>query len=215
VSDVRILIADDQALLRASFRLLIDLTPGLSCAGEAGTGRETVEIARREQPDVVLMDVRMPQMNGIEATRQICRGLGTPNTRVLVLTTFDLDEYVFGAIRAGASGFLLKEVLPDELIRGIRVVASGQALLSPAATQRLITAYVAAPERALVPLPEITGREREVLVLVARGRSNHEIAADLHVSLATTKTHIGRLLTKLGARDRAQLVIAAYESGLR
>ena len=215
MTDVRILVADDQALVRGSFRLLIDHTPGLSCVGEAGTGREAVEVARREQPDVVLMDVRMPQMNGIEATRQICHGSGTPDTRVLVLTTFDLDEYVFGAIRAGASGFLLKEVLPDELIRGIRVVASGQALLAPGATQRLIAAYVAAPERTFTPLPEITGREREVLALVARGRSNHEIAAALHVSMATVKTHIGRLLTKLDARDRAQLVIAAYESGLR
>jgi DNA-binding NarL/FixJ family response regulator len=215
MTDIRVLIADDQPLLRASFRLLIDHTPGLCCVGEAGTGRETVEIARREQPDVVLMDVRMPQMNGIEATMSICHGPGAPHTRVLVLTTFDLDEYVFGAIRAGASGFLLKEVLPNELIHGIRVVASGQALLTPAATQRLITAYVAGPERTFTPLPEITGRECEVLALVARGRSNREIAADLHVSIGTVKTHIGRLLTKLDARDRAQLVIAAYESGLR
>ena len=215
MSDLRVVLADDQALLRASFRLLIDHTPGLSCVGEAGTGAEAVALARRAEPDVVLMDVRMPEMNGIEATREICRSPAGGRTRVIVLTTFDLDEYVFGAIRAGASGFLLKEVLPDELIRAIRVVAAGEALLTPGATRRLISAYVTQPERRVTPLPEITARERDVLELVARGRSNEEIAAHLHVSMATVKTHVGRLLTKLDARDRTQLVVAAYEGGLR
>jgi DNA-binding NarL/FixJ family response regulator len=212
---VRVALADDHALLRASFRLLIDHTPGLLCVGEAANGREAVEVAHREKPDVILMDVRMPEMSGIEATQEICRGASGLATRVIVLTTFDLDEYVFGAIRAGASGFLLKEVLPDELIRAIRVVAAGEALLTPAATRRLITAYVSQPERQVSPLPDITARELEVLELIARGRSNEEIAAELHVSIGTVKSHISRLLTKLDARDRAQLVVAAYEAGLR
>jgi len=215
MSDLRVVLADDQALLRASFRLLIDQTPGLTCVGEAGTGREAVEVVRREEPDVVLMDVRMPGMDGIEATRVICRGSGGLRTRVLVLTTFDLDEYVFGALRAGASGFLLKEVMPDELIKAIRVIAEGEALLAPAATRRLISAYVGQVDRPVTPLPDITTRERDVLELVARGRSNDEISAELHVSMGTVKSHIGRLLTKLGARDRSQLVVAAYEAGLR
>lgn len=215
MSDVRVVLADDQALLRASFRLLIDHTPGLTCVGEAGTGKQAVAAAREVEPDVVLMDVRMPEMNGIEATREICQRSGGLRTRVIVLTVFDLDEYVFGALRAGASGFLLKEVLPDELIRAIRLVAAGEALLAPAATRRLIEVYVAQPERRVTPLPDVTAREREVLELVARGRSNEEIAAELHVSMGTVKTHVGRLLTKLGARDRTQLVVAAYESGLR
>jgi DNA-binding NarL/FixJ family response regulator len=213
--DVRVVLADDHALLRASFRLLIDHTPGLTCVGEAATGREAVEVARREQPDVVLMDVRMPEMSGIEATHLICQSIADLSTRVIVLTTFDLDEYVFGAIRAGASGFLLKEVPPDELIKAIKVVAAGEALLTPAATRRLITAYVQQPERKVSSVPDITSREREVLALVARGRSNEEIAADLHVSMGTVKSHVGRLLAKLGARDRAQLVVIAYETGLR
>ena len=212
---VRVALADDHALLRASFRLLIDHTPGLAWVGEAATGREAVEVAHREKPDVILMDVRMPEMSGIEATREICRGVAVLPTRVIVLTTFDLDEYVFGAVRAGASGFLLKEVLPDELIRAIKVVAAGDALLTPAATRRLIAAYVALPERQVSPLPAMTAREREVLVLVARGLSNDEIAADLHVSMGTVKTYVGRLLAKLSARDRAQLVMIAYEAGLR
>ncbi|MEU4241464.1 response regulator transcription factor [Actinoplanes sp. NPDC026619] len=215
MSEVRVALADDQALLRASFRMLIDHTPGLACVGEAATGREAVEVARRERPDVVLMDVRMPEMSGIEATREICQGVAALPTRVIVLTTFDLDEYVFGAVRAGASGFLLKEVLPDELIRAIKVVAAGEALLTPAATRRLISAYVAQPERRVKPLPEMTAREREVLVMVARGLSNEEVANDLHLSMGTVKTYVGRLLAKLGARDRAQLVMIAYETGLR
>jgi DNA-binding NarL/FixJ family response regulator len=213
--EVRVALADDQPLLRTGFRLLIENTPGMVCVGEAGTGKEAVEVALRERPDVILMDVRMPDMNGIEATRQICQGNAGAHTRVLVLTTFDLDEYVFGAIRAGASGFLLKEVLPDDLINAIRVVAAGEALLTPGATRRLIEAYTELPERKVTPLPHITAREREVLELIARCRSNEEIAADLQVSMGTVKTHITRLLAKLGARDRAQLVALAYEAGMR
>ncbi|GAA0551242.1 response regulator transcription factor [Paractinoplanes ferrugineus] len=215
MSDITVALADDQALLRAGFRILIDHTPGLVCVGEAGNGREAVELARRERPDVVLMDVRMPEMSGLDATREICQGLAELPTKVIVLTTFDLDEYVFGAIRAGASGFLLKEVLPDELIRAIKVVAAGEALLTPAATRRLISAYMAQPERQVNPAPEMTARERDVLALVARGRSNEEIANELHLSMGTVKTYVGRLLAKLGARDRAQLVMIAYETGLR
>jgi DNA-binding NarL/FixJ family response regulator len=215
MNDVRVLIADDQALLRASFRLLVDHTPGLVAVGEAGTGAEAVAAARREQPDVVLMDVRMPQMDGIEATRMICGTPQTPHTRVLILTTFDLDEYVFAALRGGASGFLLKDVLPDDLVTAIRVVAAGEGLLAPTVTRRLITAFAERPApRPPARLDGITGREREVLTLIARGRSNAEIAADLHLSLTTVKTHVGRLLVKLRARDRVQLVIAAYERGL-
>jgi DNA-binding NarL/FixJ family response regulator len=214
---VRVLIADDQALLRASFRLLVDLTPGLTVVGEAGTGLQAVALARSEQPDVVLMDVRMPQMDGIEATRHICSSAQTPHTRVLVLTTFDADEYVYAALRAGASGFLLKDVLPDDLVAAIRVVAAGEAMLGPTVTRRLIAEFAARPEPARPVsrlLDGVTDREREVLTLVARGLSNTEIADHLRLSLATVKTHIGRLLAKLAARDRAQLVIAAYEAGL-
>jgi DNA-binding NarL/FixJ family response regulator len=215
MNDVRVLIADDQALLRASFRLLVDHTPGLVAVGEAGTGAEAVAAARREQPDVVLMDVRMPQMDGIEATRMICGAPQTPHTRVLILTTFDLDEYVFAALRGGASGFLLKDVLPDDLVTAIRVVAAGEGLLAPTVTRRLIAAFAERPApRPPARLDGITDREEEVLTLIARGRSNAEIAADLHLSLTTIKTHVGRLLVKLRARDRVQLVIAAYESGL-
>jgi len=214
-AEVRVALADDHALMRESFRLLLDHTPGLSCVGEAGNGKKAVELALREEPDVILMDVRMPEMSGIEATREICQGDAGLDTKVIVLTTFDLDEYVFGAIRAGASGFLLKEVLPGELIQAIRVVAAGEALLTPAATRRLIRAFVAQPERPVSSLRDVTAREREVLTLIGRGRSNEEIAAELHVGISTVKSHIGRLLTKLNARDRAQLVVAAYESGLR
>jgi DNA-binding NarL/FixJ family response regulator len=215
LSDVRVLIADDQPLLRASFRLLIDHTAGLSAIGEAGTGAEAVSVARQVQPDVVLMDVRMPQMDGIEATRMICGAPQTPHTRVLILTTFDLDEYVFAALRAGASGFLLKDVLPDDLVRAVRVVAAGEGLLAPTVTRRLISAFAGQPApRPPARLDGITDREHEVLLRVARGLSNGEIAADLHLSEATVKTHVGRLLTKLRARDRVQLVITAYENDL-
>ncbi|GAA1990285.1 response regulator transcription factor [Amycolatopsis minnesotensis] len=212
--EVRVLIADDQALLRASFRVLVNATPGLTVIGEAGDGAEAVEVTAKERPDVVLMDVRMPEMDGIEATRRIC-GSGETATRVLILTTFDLDEYVYAALRAGASGFLLKDTPPATLLSGISVVARGDALLAPSVTRRLISEFaVSTTPRATRDLTGVTAREREVLTLIARGLSNTEITAHLHVSQATVKTHIGHLLAKLGARDRAQLVIAAYESGL-
>ncbi|QWF79346.1 response regulator [Amycolatopsis sp. CA-230715] len=212
--DVRVLIADDQALLRASFRVLVDATPGLTVIGEAGDGAEAVEVTEKERPDVVLMDVRMPEMDGIEATRRIC-GSGSSSARVLILTTFDLDEYVYAALRAGASGFLLKDTPPATLLSGISLVARGDALLAPSVTRRLISEFAAsATPRTTRDLTGVTAREREVLTLIARGLSNTEITAHLHLSQATVKTHIGHLLAKLGARDRAQLVIAAYESGL-
>ncbi|GAA2124165.1 response regulator transcription factor [Actinomadura napierensis] len=219
--ELRVLVADDQALLRGSFRLLIDTAPGLRAVGEAGTGAEAVELAERERPDVVLMDVRMPEMDGIEATRRICRDL--PDVRVLILTTFDLDSYVYSALRAGASGFLLKDTPPADLLSAVRVVASGESLLAPSVTRRLIAEFVRRPAP-VRPAPDgldgpagldgLTGREREVLALIARGLSNAELAEHLHLSPATVKTHIGHLLAKLQARDRAQLVIAAYETGL-
>jgi DNA-binding NarL/FixJ family response regulator len=214
---IRVLVADDQALVRGSFRILVDTAPDLTPVGEAATGAEAVELARREQPDVVLMDIRMPGMDGIEATGQITADPDTSAVRVLILTTFDLDEYVFAALRAGASGFLLKDTPPADLLAGIRVVAAGDALLAPRVTRRLIAEFTRRPEprpRPAATLEEITGREREVLTLVGLGLSNSEIASHLHVSLSTAKTHIGRLLMKLGARDRAQLVIAAYDAGL-
>ncbi|SDF32382.1 DNA-binding response regulator, NarL/FixJ family, contains REC and HTH domains [Lentzea fradiae] len=204
-----VLIADDQALLRASFRLLVDNEPDLTVVGEAGTGTEAVTAAAVLRPDVVLMDIRMPEMDGIEATRRL------DGPRVLVLTTFDLDDYVFGALRAGASGFLLKDTPPAELLAAIRVVASGESLLSPSITRRLISEFVRRPAAPSAHgLERLTEREKEVLLLVARGLSNAEIQAALHVSPGTVKTHIGNLLAKLHARDRAQLVIAAYEAGL-
>ncbi|MEU8803974.1 response regulator transcription factor [Spirillospora sp. NPDC048819] len=213
--ELRVLVADDQALLRGSFRVLIDTAPGLRTVGEAGTGAEAVELAERERPDLVLMDVRMPEMDGIEATRRICDDLA--GVRVLILTTFDLDSYVYSALRAGASGFLLKDTPPADLLSAIRVVASGEALLAPSVTRRLIAEFVRRPGPAQPPpagLDGVTEREREVLTLVARGLSNTELAEHLHLSPATVKTHIGHLLAKLRARDRAQLVIAAYETGL-
>jgi DNA-binding NarL/FixJ family response regulator len=214
---IRVLVADDQALVRGSFRILVDTAPDLTSVGEAATGTEAVEIARREKPDVVLMDIRMPDMDGIEATREITAAPQTSAARVLILTTFDLDEYVFAALRAGASGFLLKDTRPADLLDAIRVVAAGDALLAPAVTRRLIEEFTKRPEpprHAAAAIDEVTEREREVLTLVGLGLSNTEIAARLHVSLSTAKTHVGRLLTKLGARDRAQLVIAAYNTGL-
>jgi DNA-binding NarL/FixJ family response regulator len=213
--ELRVLVADDQTLVRGSFRVLIDTAPGLRAVGEAGTGAEAVELAERERPDVVLMDVRMPEMDGIEATRRISRDL--PDVRVLILTTFDLDSYVYAALRAGASGFLLKDTPPADLLSAIRVVASGESLLAPTVTRRLIAEFVRRPAPAGPPpagLGALTDREREVLALIARGLSNTELAEHLHLSPATVKTHIGRLLAKLQARDRAQLVIAAYETGL-
>ncbi len=213
----RVLVADDQALVRGSFRLLIDSAPDLQAVGEAATGAEAVALASSEHPDVVLMDVRMPVMNGIDATREITTSAETASVRVLILTTFDLDEYVYAALRAGASGFLLKDTPPRDLLEAIRVVAAGDALLAPAVTRRLIHEFARRPEPAQRPvtgLDALTERERDILTLVGRGLSNSEIAAHAHVSIATVKTHIGRLLAKLHARDRAQLVIVAYETGL-
>jgi len=206
MTPIRVLVADDQALLRASFRILLDSEPDLVTIGEAGTGSQAVTLARQEKPDVILMDIRMPMLDGIEATRQM-----------LILTTFDLDEYVFAALRAGASGFVLKDTPPDELLAAIRVIAAGDALLSPGITRRLISEFTSRPEPSSTPpaaLAEITDREREVLTLIGLGMSNDEIAAKLFVSMSTVKAHVGRLLAKLGARDRAQLVIAAYSARL-
>jgi len=213
---IRVLVADDQALVRGSFRLLVETAPGLTAVGEAANGKEAVELAGRVRPDVVLMDVRMPELDGIEATRRICGDPATEGVRVLILTTFDLDDYVYAALRAGASGFLLKDTPPADLLTAIEVVAAGEALLAPTVTRRLIAEFSRRPEPATrtAGLDGVTDREREVLVLIARGLSNTEIAGHLHLGLATVKTHIGRLLSKLHARDRAQLVIAAYESGL-
>ncbi|MEU6797513.1 response regulator transcription factor [Nonomuraea wenchangensis] len=205
---IKVLVADDQPLIRASFRRLIDRVPGFQVCGEAATGAEAVARAASDPPGLVLMDVRMPEMDGIEATRRICAA--DPGVRVLVVTTFDLDEYVFGALRAGAAGFLLKDTPPAELIRSVQAVASGDSLLGPSATRRLIERYVSPPARRL----DITEREREVLVLVARGLSNAEIAQALYVTLSTVKTHVSSLLLKLGARTRVHLVIAAYEANL-
>ncbi|MEV8516978.1 response regulator transcription factor [Dactylosporangium sp. NPDC051484] len=214
---IRVLIADDQALLRGSFRLLVDLTPDCTTVAEAGTGAETVALTAEHRPDVVLMDVRMPGMDGIEATRLICGDPATAATRVLILTTFDMDEYVYGALRAGASGYLLKDTPPPDLLAGIRLVAAGEAMLAPSVTRRLIGEFARRPEMPQTVarrLDGVTEREREILTLVARGLSNAEIAERLRLSLATVKTHVGRLLNKLRVRDRAQLVIVAYETGL-
>ncbi|HUA30842.1 MAG TPA: response regulator transcription factor [Streptosporangiaceae bacterium] len=214
---IGVIIADDQALVRGGFRVLVDIADDMEVLGEAKDGTEAVALARERHPDVVLMDVRMPVQDGIEATRQIQQDVGTAGVKVLILTTFDLDEYVYAALRAGASGFLLKDTSPEKLLDAIRVVASGEALLAPTVTRRLIEAFTARPEPASVlpaALETLTGREREVLREVARGLSNTEIAERLHMSGATAKTHVGRLLMKLAARDRAQLVVIAYETGL-
>jgi DNA-binding NarL/FixJ family response regulator len=217
MSDIRVLVADDQALLRGSFRVLIDSTPGLKAVGEAADGIEAVELARREQPDVVLMDIRMPRLDGIGATRQLCTSAETAGVRVLILTMFDLDDSVYAALRAGASGFLLKDVPPAELLQAIKVIAAGDGLLAPSITRRLISEFARLAEPGQAPpvgLEVLTDREREVLSLIARGLSNQEICEHLRVGNGTVKTHIGHLLAKLHARDRAQLVIAAYESNL-
>jgi DNA-binding NarL/FixJ family response regulator len=212
---IRVVIADDQTLLRDSFRVLLDTTPGFTVVGEAGTGRDAVRLTAAHRPDIVLMDVQMPGLTGIEATEQICAQ--TPNTRVLILTTFDLDEYVYGALRAGASGFLLKDATAADLITALRVVAAGDALLAPSVTRRLIAAFTAQPRPAQTfhrTLTGVTEREREILTLIAHGLANSDIAARLTLSTATVKSHVGRLLTKLNARDRTQLVVVAYETGL-
>jgi DNA-binding NarL/FixJ family response regulator len=212
-----VLVVDDQALLRTAFSSLIDAEDDLEVVGAAADGRQAVERAASLAPDVVVMDVRMPVMDGIEATRQITSGQGPGGARVLILTTFDLDEYVFEALRAGASGFALKSRPLDELLNAIRTVAAGEALLAPSVTRRLIAHFAGqarTPARTLPGLAGLTEREREVLSLVAEGLSNAELAQTLHVSLPTAKTHVSRILTKLGARDRTQLVILAYQSGL-
>jgi DNA-binding NarL/FixJ family response regulator len=212
---IRVVVADDQVLVRGAFCVLIDSAPDLVVVGAAGTGQDAVELARRHHPDVVLMDIRMPEVDGVEATRRITAA--TDGIRVVVVTTFDLDEYVYAALRAGASGFLLKDTPPADLLTAIRLVSAGDALLSPRVTRRVIEQFARRPEPAQRPATTLAGvtlREREVLELVGHGLSNAEIAAHLHVSLATAKTHVGRLLTKLGARDRAQLVIVAYQTGL-
>jgi DNA-binding NarL/FixJ family response regulator len=217
---INVLLADDQTLVRAGFRALLDAQSDIHVVGEAVDGAEAVALARRRQPDVVLMDVRMPRLDGLEATRQITAEPALAGTRVIVLTTFELDDYVFGALRAGASGFLLKDIDPPDLLTAVRVVADGEALLAPRLTRRLIEAFVE-QGRAVASavsegerLREVTPREREVLALVGRGRSNDEIAEELVLSPLTVKTHLARLFSKLGARDRAQLVVVAYETGL-
>jgi DNA-binding NarL/FixJ family response regulator len=214
---VRVLIADDQTLLRGSLRIIVDTEDDMLTVGEAANGIEAVELARRQRPDVVLMDIRMPVMNGIEATHEITTTPATSTVRVLILTTFDLDAYVYAALRAGASGFLLKDTPPPNLLAAIRTVAAGDALLAPSVTRRLIAEFASRPEPGQPPtsrLDMLTNREREVLTLIGRGLSNDEIAEHERIRVATVKTHIGHLLAKLNARDRAQLVIVAYETRL-
>ncbi len=215
--DIRVLIADDEALVRAGFRMLIDSAVGLSVVGEASDGIQAVRQARALRPDVVLMDIRMPVMGGLEATSVILDGNQTSPPRILIVTTFDEDEHVFEALRAGASGFVLKDTQPEKLLEAIAIVAAGEALLAPAVTRRLIAEFTRHPRparRQQRALALLTDRERDVLEQVAAGKSNTEIAAALYLSVATVKTHISRLLDKLSCRDRAQLVVAAYESGL-
>ncbi|MFF9075728.1 response regulator [Streptomyces sp. NPDC014735] len=213
---VRVVLADDQPLIRSGLRVIMADHPDLEVVGEAATGAAAVELVTYVAPDVIVMDIRMPGMDGIEATRLITAGPAT--TRVLVLTTFDDDDHVYGALRAGASGFVVKDMALDDILAAIRVVAAGDALIAPSVTRRLIADFVgrpaAAPERFPQLVEGITEREREVLTLVGRGRSNGEIAEELFITVATAKSHVSRLLTKLGARDRVQLVITAYEMGL-
>jgi DNA-binding NarL/FixJ family response regulator len=214
---IRVAVADDQPLVRTGFATIVAHTADLELVGEAGNGEEAVALARSKLPDVVLMDVRMPMVDGIEATGRITTDPTCEGVRIVILTTFDLDEYVYGALRAGASGFLLKDAAPEDVIAAVRVVAGGDALLAPSITRRLIERFAGLPaERRTDPqmLGRLTEREREVLILVAQGLSNAEIAARIFVSHATAKTHVGRVLTKLGAHDRAQLVMLAYETGL-
>jgi DNA-binding NarL/FixJ family response regulator len=219
IAPTRVLLAEDQAIVRAGFHALIDAEPDITVIGAAATGRAAVEQALELRPDLVLMDIRMPDMDGLQATRLIVEDPRLPETRVLILTTFELDEYVFGALRAGASGFLLKGGEPTELLNAIRVVAGGESLLTPSVTRRLIEAYVSHPSPAGRQAPpagldELTAREGEVLALIAEGLSNLEIATSLHLSPLTAKTHVSRILGKLGARDRVQLVVMAYQTGI-
>jgi DNA-binding NarL/FixJ family response regulator len=215
---IRVVIADDQPLLRAGFRLLLDATDGIEVVGEAGDGEHAIILADRHHPDLILMDIRMPVLDGLEATRRITADPTLAEVKILILTTFDIDEHVFQALRAGASGFLAKDTEPDDLIRAVRLVAAGQQLLSPTATHALISQFIARPAPASdarpAALSALTDREREVMTLVAEGLSNEEIATRLVLSPATAKTHVSRILTKLAARDRAQLVVLAYQSGL-
>jgi DNA-binding NarL/FixJ family response regulator len=215
---IRVAVVDDQALLRAGFGVLLDSAADLDVVGTAANGAEAIDLVVRTQPDVVLMGIRMPVMNGLEATRRILADRRCAGVRVLILTTFDLDEYVFAALRAGASGFLLKDTPAADLLAGVRLVAAGESLLSPGITKQLIEAFVQRPAQTVdagsTVIDALTDRERDVLSLVARGLSNAEIGSQLYVSPATVKTHVARILTKLGARDRAQLIVIAYESRL-
>ena len=214
---IRVVLADDQTLVRAGFRALLDAEQDIEVAGEAGDGEQAFALVRRERPDVVLMDIRMPRTDGLRATERITADPSLSSTRVIVLTTFELDEYVFGALRAGAAGFLLKDMEPADVVAAVRTVAGGDALLAPRLTRRLIEAFIAELERPApdpAPLEELTPREREVLTLVGRGLSNAEIAEQLVLSPLTAKTHVARLFMKLRVRDRAQLVVTAYETGL-
>jgi DNA-binding NarL/FixJ family response regulator len=217
MDDVSVLIADDQALVRAGFRSILEAQPGIKVVGEAADGRDAVALARHRHPDVVLMDIQMPDIDGLEATRLIVEGAAPDDSiAVLMLTTFDLNEYVYEALRAGASGFLLKDVPPEDLVAAVRVVAAGDGLIAPTITKRLIEQFARSAPPTTPPrgLDELTPREVEVLTLIARGLSNGEIADELVISGATVKTHVKRVLSKLGARDRVQAVVAAYEAGL-
>jgi DNA-binding NarL/FixJ family response regulator len=214
---IRVLIADDQALVRAGFRLLLESAGDVDVVGEAATGLQAFELAVKHKPDVVLMDIRMPELDGLAATRRIASDPELRSVRVLILTTFEADEYVFEALRGGASGFVVKDIEPADLLQAVRVVAAGDALLSPGVTRRLIAESASRPERSQArpeQLEVLTDREREVLALVATGRNNEEIAEALVVSPTTAKTHVSRIMSKLYARDRAQLVVMAYETGL-
>jgi DNA-binding NarL/FixJ family response regulator len=214
---IRVVVADDQALVRKGFRMLLEDDDGIEVVGEASGGRQAVEVVRATRPDIVLMDIRMPEIDGLVATREIVADRSLADVRVLILTTFELDEYVFEALRSGASGFLVKDTDPVDLLRAVRVVAAGESLLSPSVTRRLIDEFVARPERVTTSdecLSQLTDREREVVALVAAGLSNEDIGKELFVSPATARTHVSRAITKLNARDRAQLVVIAFESGL-
>jgi DNA-binding NarL/FixJ family response regulator len=214
---IRVAIADDQPLVRAGFATMVSYAEDLDLVGEVDNGVDAVAIAKRVQPDVLLMDIRMPGLDGLEATRRITGDPELAGIRIIMLTTFDLDDYVYEALRSGASGFLLKDARPEDILNAVRVVAAGEALLAPSVTRRLIERFAAQPSAAAHPstaLSQLTERESEVLALVARGLSNAEIANHLYISLFTAKTHVSRILTKLDARDRAQLVMLAYETGL-